>query len=116
MLSSAHDVADGGLAVALAECPATMPTAGIGAEIELDDATARTLFGEAPSRVIISTKAEAVADVLARAEKAGVPAKRLGTTRGTSLRHHAGKQAVLDVPVEKIRAARDACLAMIVGA
>jgi phosphoribosylformylglycinamidine synthase subunit PurL len=116
VVSSAHDVADGGLAVALAECTSTMPGAPIGADIELDDATASALFGEAPSRIIVSTNA--AGDVLARAEKAGVPAKRIGKTGGTTLRLYAGKptkQAVLDVPVERIRAARDACLTRIVG-
>src|SRR5205085_1301203 len=104
VLSSAHDVADGGLAVALAECTSTMPGAPIGAEITLDDAKTGTLFGEAPTRVIVSMKPDAADDVLARAAKVGVPAKRIGTTGGTALRLYTGKQAVLDVPVEKIRA------------
>ncbi len=42
--SSAHDVAEGGLAVALAECCAV---GGIGAEVELEPGLER-LFGEAP--------------------------------------------------------------------
>ncbi|MDY7012480.1 MAG: phosphoribosylformylglycinamidine synthase subunit PurL, partial [Cyanobacteriota bacterium] len=59
-LSSAHDCAEGGLAVALAEC---CIGGGLGAEIDLPP-TAKTLrwdevlFGEAASRIVVSLKPE----------------------------------------------------------
>jgi phosphoribosylformylglycinamidine synthase len=56
LIRSAHDVADGGLAVALAEA-CFNPTAAIGAEIEGIGETAGELFGEGASTVIISTTA-----------------------------------------------------------
>ena len=62
-LSSAHDIAEGGLAVALAEC---CLAGGLGAEVRLDalagesdedgegDDPVQTLFGEAPGGFLVS--------------------------------------------------------------
>ncbi|MEQ9669090.1 phosphoribosylformylglycinamidine synthase subunit PurL [Coleofasciculus sp. G2-EDA-02] len=65
-LRSAHDCAEGGLAVALAEC---CISGGLGAEIELGLAEAslerrwdEILFGESASRILVSVKPEAQAD------------------------------------------------------
>jgi phosphoribosylformylglycinamidine synthase len=54
LAESAHDLSDGGLAVALAECA----TAEIGARIELESDlnAAFLLFHEAPSRILITTQ------------------------------------------------------------
>ena len=46
LVSSAHDVSEGGLAVALAEC---CIAGGIGARVEVSD-----LFGEGPGGVVVS--------------------------------------------------------------
>ncbi len=53
LAESAHDLSDGGLGVALAECC----TGEIGARIQLNaaDRAEFTLFGEAPSRILVST-------------------------------------------------------------
>ena len=55
LAESAHDLSDGGLAVALAEC--SFGPAGIGAQIDLDSDLRPELlaFHEAPSRILIST-------------------------------------------------------------
>jgi phosphoribosylformylglycinamidine synthase len=76
-VASAHDVGDGGLAFALAEC--TM-AAGVGAAVELDsDLRAELLlFHEGPSRVIVAAKD--LSAVTAIAGKHGVPVLRIGTT------------------------------------
>ncbi|MEQ8997326.1 MAG: phosphoribosylformylglycinamidine synthase subunit PurL [Coleofasciculus sp. B1-GNL1-01] len=63
-LNSAHDCAEGGLAVALAEC---CISGGLGAEIELGDASGERrwdeiLFGESASRILVSVKPEAQGD------------------------------------------------------
>ena len=53
-LSSAHDIAEGGLAIALAEC---CLAAGLGAEVRLDedeDDPFRALFGEGPGGFLVS--------------------------------------------------------------
>ncbi|HXB70366.1 MAG TPA: phosphoribosylformylglycinamidine synthase subunit PurL [Candidatus Acidoferrales bacterium] len=75
---SAHDLSDGGLAVALAEC--SFGPAEIGAQIELpSDLRPEVLaFHEAPSRVLISTANPM--KVAAIAEKHGVEAPVVGIT------------------------------------
>jgi phosphoribosylformylglycinamidine synthase len=118
-LASAHDVSDGGLAVTLAESCAADGTV-IGARVDLPvqgspiDALA-ALFGEAPSRIVISVRPDAVADVLDRAAKVGVPAVRLGTTGGGTLSIAAAPLGSLSVAVPELRARAAACLAPIVG-
>jgi phosphoribosylformylglycinamidine synthase len=56
---SAHDCAEGGLAVALAECCITGPRL-LGAEVELGGAgrVDERLYGEAPSRIVVSMRPE----------------------------------------------------------
>lgn len=59
LLKSAHDCADGGLAVTLAEsCFSSLNREAVGAEIELSDKenlpVESLLFGETPSRIVIS--------------------------------------------------------------
>src|SRR6185295_6682256 len=79
---SAHDCADGGLAVTLAEC--CFDSGGIGADVALAgapsdggvDRLAATLFGESASRIIVAVDPARTADVLAAARTAGVPATR----------------------------------------
>ena len=86
-LSSAHDVAEGGLAVALAEC---CLAGGLGAEIALDAETAAeldgaagvetALFGEGPGGFVVSGDGAALARLGER-----VALRRLGTVGGDSL-------------------------------
>jgi phosphoribosylformylglycinamidine synthase len=58
LLKSAHDPSDGGLAVAIAEsCFSSLNRKSLGAEIELSDenlSAESLLFGETPSRIVIS--------------------------------------------------------------
>jgi phosphoribosylformylglycinamidine synthase len=78
LAESAHDLSDGGLAVALAEC--SFGPAGVGAEIEIESGLRPELllFHEGPSRVLISTaNPERVAEIAARH---GVEAPRVGVT------------------------------------
>lgn len=58
-LRSAHDVADGGLAVALAECCISGPDENLGATVELHDdfRPDALLFGETQSRIVVSVAA-----------------------------------------------------------
>ena len=85
LVESAHDVARGGLAVALARCAMAGATR-IGAEVTLTDSIRpdALLFGEATGRVIVTSANPE--ELLARARAAGVPAARIGTTGGTQLR------------------------------
>ena len=78
LAESAHDLSDGGLAVALAEC--CFGPAEIGARIDLDsDLRPEVLaFHEAPSRILISTTH--AKHVAAIAEKYGIEAPVVGVT------------------------------------
>jgi phosphoribosylformylglycinamidine synthase len=92
---SAHDLSDGGLAVALAECAMG---SSVGAAVELETLLTPefALFHEGPSRVLISTaeaaKARAVAD------EYGVPLAFLGKTGGDRLRVNSW----IDLPVREL--------------
>jgi phosphoribosylformylglycinamidine synthase II len=85
---SAHDLAEGGLLVALAEC-AIGGAAQLGAAVNLDSSYARLdglLFGETQSRALLTAGAEKVASLLALLELRGVPARQIGTVGGDDLR------------------------------
>jgi phosphoribosylformylglycinamidine synthase len=106
-VQSAHDCADGGLLVALAECCMSDPDTGYGADVDLgawDALPLRALlFGEAQGRVVVSTAdADAVAAI---ARRHGVPARTIGTTAeaGGGLRVRAGGRTVR-ASIERLRA------------
>jgi phosphoribosylformylglycinamidine synthase subunit PurL len=103
IVQHAHDISDGGLAVALAESA----TGGArGADIDLGDLAIRldaTLFGEAQSRITFSTSkddAERVQQLLD--EHNGVTAHRIGTVGGTTLRIAADGAVVIDSEVKAL--------------
>jgi phosphoribosylformylglycinamidine synthase len=77
---SIHDVSDGGLAVAAAEC--SFNQAGIGARLELESPLpARyVLFHEAPSRVLLSTTGEGWQKIRDVAQRHQVEAQVIGST------------------------------------
>jgi phosphoribosylformylglycinamidine synthase subunit PurL len=89
-LRSAHDVSEGGLAIALAECALR---SGVGAEARLETGTLRpdvVLFGESAGRILISCREADSAALLALARERGVAARPLGTTGGDRLRIEPG--------------------------
>jgi phosphoribosylformylglycinamidine synthase len=90
LVRSAHDTAEGGLAVALAESAFAGGTEPFGVTARLgDDIPAPALlFGEAQGRVVLSCGAETEVELLRTLEIHGVPAKRIGTVgpRGGSFR------------------------------
>ena len=103
-IETAHDVADGGLAVALAECCFTGPAQN-GARIELSDSLRpdALVFGESTGRVIIAT-ADAKA-LLALAARHEIPARRIGTSGGERLAiGPAGARPWIDEPVDGLYA------------
>jgi phosphoribosylformylglycinamidine synthase len=117
---SAHDVTEGGLAVALAECCAAeaVTERSVGADVVLPPSTESLeaqLFGEAPTRVVLGVSPEHVVEVLGRAAGAGLEVIRLGTTGGKRLLVRRGGETLVDVAVEKICERRRDCLESIVG-
>ncbi|MGE5487772.1 MAG: phosphoribosylformylglycinamidine synthase subunit PurL [bacterium] len=101
LAESSHDVSDGGLAVALAEC--SFGPAGVGASVDLESAMRPEflLFHEGPSRVLISTeRAEEAATIAARH---GVEAPVIGETTAGRLTVRVSREALIDCEVYALR-------------
>jgi phosphoribosylformylglycinamidine synthase II len=87
LVRSAHDLSEGGLAVALAEC-AFHGAGRIGCAVEVDGAAIRDdalLFGESQSRILVTCRKADLARFLELAARRGVPAGAIGRTGGTAL-------------------------------
>ena len=102
LLSSAHDVADGGLAVALSECAMQ---AGLGAAITLpaEPRPSALLFGETTGRVVISFQPDRAAAVRQAAADARVPWMEMGCVGGESLRIEAAGRILIDEDVASLK-------------
>ena len=104
LITAAHDLSDGGLALAAAE----MALAGnIGVAIEADPALtdAEWFFGEDQARYLVACRPDATADLLGAGREAGVPVRRVGGTGGSDLSLGTSRAAL-----EDLRAAHDAGL------
>jgi len=112
VLSSAHDISDGGIAACLAEC---CVAGRIGCSVELevpkDQSLAADLFHEAPSRVVVSFPPEHREKVQTACEEQGVPFALLGFVGGDTLEI----EDVMDVPVQVLAESRSRALESIVG-
>jgi phosphoribosylformylglycinamidine synthase subunit PurL len=140
LLAGAHDLSDGGLAVALVE--ATL-AAGVGATIDLPPVLASVvgdgaapgsathmpgdrvppvglapehvplaaLASESASRVLLAAPPGAAEELEALAAEAGVPTVRLGTTGGDRL----VIPGLLDLPLSRLRDAYEGALPRVLG-
>jgi phosphoribosylformylglycinamidine synthase II len=102
LVRSAHDLSEGGLAVALAE--SAFHAAGkAGCEVDLDDALSAEalLFGESQSRIAITCKPANVGKLIKLARTRGVPIKAIGRTGGAAIEIKQSGRVLLRVPVEK---------------
>jgi phosphoribosylformylglycinamidine synthase len=104
IIRSAHDVSEGGLAVTLAE---SCITGDIGAHISLPEGVCldALLFGEAPSRIVVSVAQGDVCALLEAARNAGVPATLLGCVGGSDVILEAGGKSIVQAPVAELAAA-----------
>ena len=102
VLSSAHDVSDGGLAQTLAE---SCLRHGVGVRVDLaevaDGDAFVALFSESAARVVVTVAPEDEERLFELAAEHGVPITSLGETRGDSLE----VTGVFDVPLEELRTA-----------
>ena len=127
LLKSAHDCSDGGLAVALAECcvfsgsnggaltvdPVTArPGRWLGAEVDLGSAVGRhrrrrpadlALFGEAPTRVVVTCAPDKVAEL--EASSATSPTARWAGLPVADLRCTMDDKELFAVPVSELHSA-----------
>jgi phosphoribosylformylglycinamidine synthase subunit PurL len=98
---SAHDVSDGGLAVAVAEC--CCGAGNIGAEIHFDSQlpSVLLLFHEAPSRILLSTATPE--RVFAAAHRNGVQAMEIGVTLEARVAIRNRNEVLIDSRVAELK-------------
>jgi phosphoribosylformylglycinamidine (FGAM) synthase-like enzyme len=110
LIESAHDCADGGLAVALVEC--ALP-AGIGLNVRLAKGQAALefpLFAEDASRVVISCDAGQLPRIKQVAEEYGTFADVLGGTGGDNVEIAVDGQRVISASIGDLREAYEGAL------
>jgi phosphoribosylformylglycinamidine synthase subunit PurL len=106
LITSAHDLADGGLAQALAESALRY---GTGAALRLGNDPFTALFSESTARVLVTTSDPGGVKTTAR--WAGVAVTELGTTGGDAL----VVEGVAELPLAELRAAWGATLPALFG-
>ena len=125
LVASAQDVSGGGLAVALAECAMW---GGLGATVRIDvtHSPAVDLFGESPSRLVLTCRPRYAAALALLARQHGLPVEAIGSVGGDRLvielamagdleERGAGVADALEVPVPDLRHAWDHGLARALG-
>ncbi len=100
-VASAHDLGEGGLAVALAEC--SFGKEEIGADIRLDSELPHEilLFHEGPSRVLVAT--ENPENVLSAARRNSVHAAAIGVTLEARVTIRNGNDILIDSVIEDFK-------------
>jgi len=103
LVTAAHDCAEGGVAAALAEacvsgkisvgCDVTLP---VGARLD------EVLFGEGPSRIVVSVPAGRAREFEALMAESAIPWRWLGTTGGARLRVRVATEVVVDMELDHI--------------
>ena len=117
VLGAAQDVGRGGLAVTLAKM-SLWGDLGARVAIAIGPEPIADLFGEGPSRVIVSLRPEDLAAVSALADREGLPLVRLGHTGGDRLQvvDAAKSSPILDVELATLRRAWGSALPAMAGA
>ncbi|MEP6816812.1 MAG: phosphoribosylformylglycinamidine synthase subunit PurL, partial [Marmoricola sp.] len=108
LVSSAHDVSDGGLAQALAE---SVIRNGVGATVSLAGDAFVGLFAESAARAVVTVTDEQRAAFEDTCAATGVPVAAIGTTGGDDL----VVRGQFTVPVDALRAAWSATLPAALG-
>ncbi|HEX5918531.1 MAG TPA: AIR synthase related protein, partial [Nocardioides sp.] len=111
VVTSAHDLSDGGLAQALVE---STFRSDIGASVSLssvaDDAFV-ALFSESTARALVTVTDEQADALVALAQRHGVPLVPLGRTGGDTL----SVEGLFDLPVAEAKAAWQATMPAVLG-
>ena len=102
ILRSAHDISDGGIAIALAECCISGPEKPLGVRIEMREMIRgdALLFSESQSRIVVSLAEENLEQLRQVAAEHHVPMQVIGSVGGTSF----VVQPLLRLPVDELRA------------
>ena len=105
LVESAHDLSDGGLAIALAECSfSSYRRKALGCEVGLegDLSGAALLFSETPSRIVVSATDENVEQILEIARESGIRSAVIGRTGGENFVIKSNKETVINRPISEI--------------
>ncbi|WP_138496453.1 phosphoribosylformylglycinamidine synthase subunit PurL [Paenibacillus pinistramenti] len=103
LVSSAHDLSEGGLAAALAE---SCISGSVGAKIALESGGLRPdhlLFSESQSRILLTASADKAEELEQYIAGQGVPAAVIGRVEGTSLEIEINSVSALNKPVEGLK-------------
>jgi phosphoribosylformylglycinamidine synthase len=106
LIHSAHDISEGGLAVAVAECCySNLERAAVGAEINVPShlEVRKDVFGEVSSRVLLTTNY--VQELRDRAEQMGLRFYDLGKVGGTRLILTYENVRIIDVAIDELESA-----------
>ncbi len=106
LVSSAHDVSGGGLAVSLAESAMLSPV-GMGATVDLGSIhdPISALFGEEGARILVTCSPGVSESLLEMAGEEECPARIIGRVGGSRLEIGAGDSLHLSVPVDSLSSA-----------
>lgn len=87
LINSAHDISDGGLAIALAECCLARPDGLLGASVvlEREGREDEVLFGESASSIIVTVSEDNVETLQQIAKEYSIPASIIGRVGGRML-------------------------------
>lgn len=87
LIHSAHDISEGGLAVALAESCFLNPNTNLGVKIDvqIERRADFSLFGEEQSRIVVSLAENALPELREICQKNGAPVQVIGRVGGDSL-------------------------------
>ena len=103
LVCSAHDVSEGGLAVALAECCySNIRRDALGVELRIPSNLGRVkdLFGESVTRIVLSTRN--APELIRRARSAGLNCSDLGVVGGRRLTLSYEGERVIDIGVDEL--------------
>jgi phosphoribosylformylglycinamidine synthase len=99
LAQSAHDLSDGGLAIALSECCTT--EIGASVTISADERVEFTLFGEAPSRILLTTASpDRIREIALRYD---VECPRIGVTMKERLQIGDGPEMWINVSTADLK-------------
>lgn len=102
LVQSAHDLAEGGLAVALAE---SCISGNVGAKVQLETSLRPdvALFSETQSRILLSASSSQAAELEQFIASRGVPVANIGVVTGTTLEVQVNGAATLNRPVAGLK-------------
>ena len=106
LVTAAHDCSEGGVAVALAEgCVTGRELIGCEAVLSTGARADLALFGEGPSRVIVTVEAARAREFEGLMAESAIPWRWIGTTGGERLAIRVGARTLVDVDTAQLEEA-----------